>query len=147
MGSRFDERIGVQSLERLMGEEISIAPPGKLTVMLGDTVRVTLKVEYLGPAITGKIHVAFGSRDTYFNEDGAKQKDIPISFNSESVYKWYTFYADIYIGAPSGTNYDLYAKIMSVPGPDIFTQDYLNVLDVLGEPTFRNFTITDYSKI
>ena len=136
----------IQSIESFI-ENIGVAPPGKLQVMLGDTVRVTLKVEYMGPAIDGEIHVSFGEKGTYFNEDGNKQMDIPISFNYESAYEWYTFYADIYIGGNTGTNYDLYAKIMSVPGSDIYTPFYMSVLDVLGEPTFRNFTITDYSKI
>jgi len=136
----------IYSVESLM-ENISVAPPGKLQAMLGDTVRVTLKVEYMGPAIDGQIHVAFGIKGTIFNEDSGKQATIPISFNQENAYKWYTFLADVYIGGPTGTDYDLYAKIMSVPGSDIFTPYYMNMLDVLGEPTFRNFTITDYSKI
>jgi len=136
----------IQSMESLMSD-IGVAPPGKLQVMLGDTVRVTLRVEYMGPAIDGEIHVSFGQKGATWNEDGNKQTDIPVSFNHESAYKWYTFYADIYIGGDTGTGYDLQAKIMSTPGSDIYTPFYMSVLDVLGEPTFRNFTITDYSKV
>ncbi|MBA7696357.1 hypothetical protein ES703_105004 [subsurface metagenome] len=57
------------------------------------------------------------------------------------------FVCDIYIGGTPGENYDLYAKIMGVPGPDIFSPALLNVLDVLGAAEFRNFEITGYEKI
>ncbi|GAJ17657.1 unnamed protein product, partial [marine sediment metagenome] len=39
------------------------------------------------------------------------------------------------------------AKIMGVPGPDIFSPSLLNVLDVLGAVEFRDFEITSYEKI
>jgi hypothetical protein len=39
----------------LQGMDIGVAPPGKLTVMVGDTVRVTLSVRYHGKAISGKM--------------------------------------------------------------------------------------------
>lgn len=128
---------------------LDVAPPGKLTVMVGNIVRVTLSVGYRGSAISGaKIHIAFGQKDTLFNEDGNKQGDIlNVSFGPDSDWKSYTFTKDILIGGSSGTNYDLYAKIMSVPGGDVFTPTYLNVLDVLGAPEFQNFAITDYSKV
>ncbi len=127
---------------------IGVAPSGKLTVMVGDTVRVTLSVRYRGQSISGKCHVAFGQKDTLFNEDGNKQKEIAVSFGPDSDFKTYTITADIYIGGNTGTNYDLYAKLMSLPGvTDIFTPTYLNVLDVIGAPEFQDFKITDYSKV
>ena len=118
-----------RQVEAIVGA-LGVAPPGKLTALVGDTVRVTLTVKYRGQAISGKIHVTFGQKATLFNEDGNKQTDIPV-----------------YIGGNTGTNYDLYAKIMSVPGADIFTSTYMNVLDVLGAPEFQDFRITDYSKV
>lgn len=131
-----------------IGIEIGVAPPGKLTVVKGDTVRVTLSVRYRGKAVSGKIHVTFGQQNAWFNEDGYKQKDILVSFGPDADWKTYTFIADIYIGGSSGINYDLYAKIMAVPGvTDIFTPTYLNILDVLEAPEFLDFKITDYSKV
>jgi len=41
----------------------------------------------------------------------------------------------------------MYAKIMGVPGPDIFTPEYLNVIDVLGAAAFRNFKVDSYEKL
>jgi hypothetical protein len=38
----------------------------------------------------------------------------------------------------------MYAKIMGVPGPDIFSPTLFNVLDVLGAAEFRNFEIVGY---
>ncbi len=136
----------LRQLETIMGG-LGVAPPGKLTVMVGETVRVTLNVGYRGSAISGKIHVSFGQKNTLFNEDGNKQRDIPVSFGPDMDWKTYTFAADVYIGGNPGSNYDLYAKIMEVPGADIFTPTYLNVLDVIGAPEFQNFAITDYSKV
>lgn len=145
------EGLKVVSIEKLLGGVdglgIEAAPPAKLTVMVGDTVRIKMGVDYRGPAIDGEIHVTYGQKDTWFNEDGNKQEDIPVHFDSSMDWRPYTFTADVYIGGNPGTNYDLYAKIMGVPGPDIFTPTYLNVLDVLGAAEFRNFAITSYEKI
>ena len=126
---------------------LGVAPPGKLTVMVGDTVRVTLTIKYRGSAVSGKCHVTFGQKDTWFNEDGNKQVDVSVSFGPNADWKTYTITADVYIGGSTGVNYDLYAKIMGVPGPDIFTPTYMNVLDVIGAPEFKDFVITDYSKV
>ena len=145
------EGLQVVSIEKLLegvgGLGVEAAPPAKLTVMVGDTVRIKMGVDYRGPAIAGKIHVAYGQQDTWFNEDGNKQKDISVNFDSSMDWKAYIFTADVYIGGSPGTNYDLYAKIIGVPGADIFTPTYLNVLDVLGAPEFDDFRITDYSKV
>lgn len=131
---------------RNAGRLADVAPPGKLQAVLGDVVRVTLGVRYRGQAINGGIHVSFGYKNSWFNEDGAKQKDINISLGPDNDWKDYTFTADISIGGSTGT-FDMYAKIMGVPGPDIFTPDYLDVLEVIGEPEFDNFRITDYTKV
>jgi len=135
-------------VEQLLQSIVIAVPAGqKLTVMVGDTVRVHLGVDYRGPAIDGQIHVTFGSQDTWFNEDGNKQKDIPAHFDASMDWRAYPFTCDILIGGSPGANYDLYAKIMGVPGPDIFTPTYLNVLDVLGAGEFRDFAIVSYDKV
>lgn len=124
--------------------EVAVAPPGKLTVMLGDTVRVTLQFDYRGEAIQGQIHVAFGKKGLTFDEDSGKWKDVPISLGPDSDWQTYTVTADVYMGGSPGTDLDLYAKIMSVPGPDIYTPFYIDILDVLGAPEFQNFAVTNY---
>ena len=136
----------INTLERLL-QGLAVPAGEKLTVMVGDTVRVHLAVDYRGPAIDGEIHVSYGSQNAWFNEDGNKQNDIPVSFDQSMDWEPYEFACDIYIGGSPGTNYDLYAKIMGVPGPDIFTPTLLNVLDVLGVAAFQNFGITSYEKV
>ena len=136
----------INTIESLL-QGIAVPAGEKLTVMVGDTVRVHLAVDYRGPDIDGEIHVSYGSQDTWFNEDGNKQEDLPVSFDQSMDWVPYEFACDIYIGGSPGENYDLYAKIMGVPGPDIFSPVLLNVLDVLGAAEFQNFTITGYEKV
>lgn len=132
------------------GMGLGIAPPGKLTVVLGKTVKVTVSVIYRGPAISGKLHVAFGAKDTVFNEDGHKQTtpDISVSFGPHGDWKNYIFTPTILIGGSAGVNYDLYAKFYGMSGvADQHSPTYLDVLDVIGLAEFTNFVITDYSVI
>jgi len=117
----------------------------KLTVQVGDTVRVRLSVDYSGPAIDGAVWVAIGQRDTWFNEFFSSRT--PVHFDASIDFVPYEIVADVVIGDRLGTNYDMYAKIMEVPGPDIFTPDYLNVIDVIGAAEFWNLTIDRYEKV
>ncbi|GAI94736.1 unnamed protein product, partial [marine sediment metagenome] len=128
---------------------IAVEAPGKLTVMVGDTVRVTLDVDYRGPAIDGdaSIHISWGHQNLWFNEDGNKQGDFPVSFPASMDWVSYIFECDVLIGGDYGPDYDMYAKIEGVPSPDIFTPTLLAVLDVLGAAEFRDFAITEYSKL
>ncbi|MBA7543915.1 hypothetical protein ES705_36258 [subsurface metagenome] len=138
----------INSIESLLqGIGVAALPGEKLTVMLGDTVRVHLAVEYRGRAIDGEIHVSYGSQNTWFNEDGNKQSDTPVHFDQSMDFLPYEIACDVPIGGVPGSDYDLYAKIMGVPGADIFSQTLLNVLDVLGEAEFQNFEITSYEKV
>jgi len=138
----------ITSFERLV-QGIAVAVPAgqKLEVMVGDTVRVYMGVDYRGPAIDGEIHVTYGYQNAWFNEDGAKQEDIPVHFDTSMDWQPYEITCDVYIGGNPGYNFDLYAKIMGVPGPDIFSPTLMNVLDVLGAAEFRNFEIVSYDKV
>ncbi|GAI78529.1 unnamed protein product, partial [marine sediment metagenome] len=126
---------------------IAVPAGEKLTVMVGDTVRVHLDVDYRGPAIDGSIHISWGHDTGWFAEDGNKQDDFPVHFDQSMDWAPYEFACDVLIGGDYGAGYDMYAKIEGVPGPDIFTPEYLNVLDVLGAAEFRAFGITSYEKI
>ncbi|GAH49460.1 unnamed protein product, partial [marine sediment metagenome] len=121
----------INSIESLL-QGISVPAGEKLTVMVGDVVRVHLGVDYRGPAIDGEIHVSYGRQDTWFNEDGNKQSDTPAPFDQSIDWQPYEIACDVPIGGSTGSGYDLYAKIMGVPGPDISSPVLLNVLDVLG---------------
>ena len=134
---------GIESL--LQG--IAVPAGEKLTVMVGDTVIVRLAVDYRGPVIDGEIHISYGRQNAWFNEDGNKQGDFPVHFERSFDWVPYEFACEVLIDGTSGENYDLYAKIMAVPGPDIFSPTLLNVLDVLGAPEFQEFAITNYDKV
>lgn len=136
----------INTIESLL-QGIAVPAGEKLTVMVGDTVRVHLAVDYRGPDIDGEIHVSYGSQNAWFNEDGHKQNDIPVRFDQSMDFLSYEFACDVYIGGSPGENYDLYAKIMGVPGPDIFSPTLFNVLDVLGAAEFADFEITSYEKV
>jgi hypothetical protein len=136
----------INSIESLL-QGISVPAGQKLEVMVGDVVRVHMGVDYRGPFISGTVHVSYGRQNAWFNEDGNKQNDIPVAFDRSMDWKPYEIICDVPIGGSTGANYDLYAKIMGVPGPDIFSQTLLNVLDVLGEAEFQNFEITSYEKV
>ncbi|MBA7588212.1 hypothetical protein ES708_30264 [subsurface metagenome] len=136
----------ISSIESLL-RGISVPAGQKLEVMVGDVVRVHMGVDYRGPAISGKVHVSYGRQDTWFNEDGNKQSDVNVSFGQSMDWVPYEITCDIHIGGATGTGYDLYAKIMGVPGPDIFSPTLFNVLDVLGEAEFQSFEITSYEKV
>ncbi|MBA7646786.1 hypothetical protein ES703_54552 [subsurface metagenome] len=138
----------INSIESLIqGIGVAALSGEKLTVMVGDTVRVHLAVDYRGPAIDGEIHVSYGRQNAWFNEDGNKQSDTPVNFDQSMDWVPYEIACDVPIGGSPGSNYDLYAKIMGVPGPDIFSPTLLNVLDVLGAPEFQNFEISSYEKV
>ncbi|GAJ09723.1 unnamed protein product [marine sediment metagenome] len=145
------QQLNILSVERLLegvkGLGIGVEAPGKLTVMVGDTVRVSLGVDYRGPAIDGSIHISWGHQNLWFNEDGNKQDDFPVHFDQSFDWLPHTFECDVLIGGDYGAGYDMYAKIEGVPGPDIFAPTLLNVLDVLGAAEFRDFEITSYDKL
>ncbi len=134
------------TIEEVVGEVGVAAIPGeKLTVLVGDTVRVRFSVDYMGPAIDGAVWTAIGRQNAWFNEDFASRT--PVHFDASFDFVTYDITADVVIGDRPGSDYDMYAKIMEVPGPDIFTPILLNIIDVLGAVEFRNFAIDSYEKI
>ncbi len=122
------------------------AVPGEvLTVIPGDTVRVHLEVEYRGPAVDGTCYVAFGRQNTWFNEDWHNQ--VAVRFAESYDFRKYEITVDLVTPNRPDVGYDLYGKIKDIPGPDIFTPTYLNVLDVLAAAEFRDFVVTAYQKV
>ncbi len=116
------------------GEKVGVAasPGEKLTVIAGDTVRVSLSVDYMGLAIDGSVWVAIGRQNLGFAEDFVPVAPVEVHFNQSFDWVTYPIVVDIPIWDRPGVNYDMYAKIMGVPGPDIFTDILLNIIDVLG---------------
>lgn len=139
---------GNPTITEVLGAVGVAALPGeKLTVMPGDTVRVRLSVDYMGPAIDGSVWVAIGRQNLGFAEDFVPDAPVPVHFAQSFDWVTYPIVVDIPIWDRPGIDYDMYAKIMGVPGPDIFTDVLLNIIDVLGVAEFRNFTIDSYEKV
>jgi hypothetical protein len=134
-----------RQVEAIMGG-LGIAPSGKLTVMRGDTVRVTVSFSYRGTALSFSLRCAIGNKGVTFDEIAYATTAISVPASANFVP--YTAYVDISTAAIAPqANLDLYAKLTGLPGADLFTPYYLDVIDVLGAPEFQNFVITDYSKV
>lgn len=133
-----------QTLEQLLGG-VEVAPSGKLAVMRGDVVRVTVGFSYRGTALSFGLRVAIGNKGVTFDEIAYATKSMSVPASADFLP--YTAYVDISTAviAPQA-DLDLYAKLTGLPGADLLTPYYLNVIDVLGAPEFQNFVITDYSK-
>jgi len=124
---------------------VAVLAGEKLTVIGGDTVRVRLSLEYRGPAIDGSAYVAIGRQNLGFAEDFSGS--VPVHFDQSFDWQAYSIAVDVPIWDRPGSDYDIYAKIMGVPGPDIFTDVLLNVIDVIGAVEFQGFTIDSYEKV
>ena len=134
-----------QTLEQLLGG-VEVAPSGKLAVMKGDVVRVTVGFSYRGTALSCGLRVAIGNKGVTFDEIAYATKSMSVPASADFLP--YTAYVDISTAAIAPQpNLDLYAKLTGIPGADLFTPYYMDVIDVLGAPEFKDFKITDYSKI
>ena len=117
------------------------APPQVLTVDPGDTVRVTTEFDYAGPAISCRMISAIW-HPTFFDPHdeivrGNRSFSIP---SSPLPGNHVTVTMDLLVpSGEAGTNYGLYSSIRDVPGPDIYTQYYSNIITIAEEvvPEFK----------
>lgn len=110
-------------------------PPEVLQLQMGDTCQVRINFDYTGDEIKGaKFWAAIGKRgairfDHYVT--GEKVRTIP-STPAPTTYR-----EDINIAIKSpmavGTGYDMYAKILDVPGADIYSEELDNVIAIVKE--------------
>ena len=132
-----------------MAEVRLAAPPQVLTVRPGDTIRVTSEFDYIGPPITGKFYTAL-YRPTFIDPHdeiakGDKAFSIP---DSPAPGKHVSAYVDIRVpDGYAGTDFGLYTKLIGIPGADIFSPFYDNVIEIVGVvPEFTNLVIASYVK-
>lgn len=132
----------------LVREAPLVAPPERLSVTPGDTIRVTSEFDYLGPAVSGKLYSALWHPSLIDPHDeiahGVKDFSIP---DSPTLRHW-SGYVDIVIpDGFAGTDFGLYTKLAAVPGPDIFSPYYDNVIEIVAAiPEFTSLEITSYVK-
>jgi len=124
---------------------LGVAPPGKLTIMQGDIVRMTVAFNYRGKALaTATLRCSIGTRIVgVFNESVYATKSIVLPQSSDFVP--YTAFADIVCSVSPSVGYDIEAKISEYTSATLVKID--NVINVIGAPEFTNFAITDYSVV
>jgi len=126
-----------------------VAPPGVLAVSPGDVIRVTSEFDYTGPAVSGKIYSAL-YHPTFLDphdEIARISKDFSIT-DSPPPGKHFTGYVDLTVPeGHSGPDFGLYTKLIGIPGADIFSPYYDNIVEIVGAvPEFSNLVISSYVK-
>ena len=106
--------------------------PQVLTVAPGDRVRVVTEFDYAGPAISCRMISAIWHQTLLdpHNEivRGEKTFSIP---SSPSPGNHVTVTIDLLVPSGEvGTDYGLYSSIRDVPGPDIYTGYYANIITI-----------------
>lgn len=125
---------------------VAAVPGQKLSVMVGDKVRVKATVLYRGPALSDTFYGAIGERRiTGFDE--IIHGSVPFSFPASIAWVTYELTTDIPIttAIEPRADYDLYVKIMGHLEAGL--PEVAKCIDVIGVPEFQNFQITDYSKV
>ena len=129
---------GIEVIKHNPGVAVGVPVGEKLTVEVGDTVRVHMTVDYRGLAIDGAIWTAIGWQvgvviPEFYETFNSRT---PVHFDEATEFVTYEFDCDVDILTlrPAeellyGTTLDMYAKIMEVEGPDIFTPTYEDVIE------------------
>lgn len=110
------------------------APPEVLQLQVGDTCRVQVNFEYIGPEIPATLYAAIG-RVGILGFDEIVYKSTSIRLPASPTETTYQSDIDIYISSAMkvGTGYDLYTKMIGIPGPDIYSPTYENVIEIVEE--------------
>ncbi|GAI98431.1 unnamed protein product, partial [marine sediment metagenome] len=127
------------------GFGLGVAPPGKLELTYGDTLRITTGFEYRGPAHDITLYGSIGTKgwagfdEIISAEAKYKTPDSPAAFAPATASVDIPITADI---APK-PNYDIYAKIKEYPGVGMPQVD--DVITISGiPPTFELLEETIY---
>lgn len=135
----------VDNLQRkTIAAPVSVAPPNKLVLQYGDTVRISIRFEYQGPSGTVKIHGAIGTKGwAGFDEVLMNERVIDVP-NSPTTYAVVNGYVDITVGSSieAGTDYDLYAKINEHPSIADTVEDCIDITGL--KPTYSLVYEKDY---
>lgn len=124
----------------------------------GDTLRLTCSFQHKGKAFTGaQIYAAIGKRDTWFNEvQGFVNTTTVTGIKDDVDWTTYSVTVDIPIfniggigGAVPGADYEVYAKMLNIPGADLYWYGPLNdiTLEAVGAAEFRNLSVTYQKKL
>jgi len=135
--------VGIEVIRRNPGVAAIGVPVGeKLPVAVGDTVRVHMTVDYRGLAVDGAIWTAIGWQVGVIIPEFVEvfNSRTPVHFDESEDYVTYPIDCDVDITDISdyfiefglyGNVLDMYAKIMEVPCPDIFTDTEMGAIEVV----------------
>ena len=129
---------------------LAVYPERLPPVLPGDTIRVITEFEYIGPRLDNARMITaiwYPSLLDPHNEivRGEKVFNIP---DSPPPGQHLSVQIDLRVPpADYRTDYGLYSSIRDVPGADIYTPYYENIITILGEPQFSELAITSYTKV
>ena len=127
-------------------------PSQKITVRAGDTVRVRSAFRYEGPPLTGRFRTAmyFKGFDPH-DEMVFDHKAFTIPDSPSPGVDVSTAPKDIDLVVPRGFSdkqIGLYTKLVDIPGADIFSPYYDDIIVIESEePVFSDLVIVSYSKV
>lgn len=126
-----------------------------VTLKNGDILRLNCSFYHRGAAFSGaKIYAAIGKKDTWFNEvQGMTGTTIVTGIVNDVDWTRYDVAVDIPIaniggafGAAPGSDYEAYAKLINIPGADIYWYGPLNDITLEAEAPppaeFQNLTVS-----
>jgi len=107
-------------------------PPEVLQLQVGNTCQVLVNYDYSGSQVPAKIRVAIG-RVGVFGFDEIVYKVVSITVPDTPQKTTYQTAVDIYISSAMTVQpgYDLYTKIVDIPGADIYSATYHNVIEIV----------------
>jgi len=128
------------------GLAVEVAPPGKLELTYGDTLRITTGFNYRGPAHDITLYGAIGERKVIIGFDEIISNEAPLKTpDSQTAFVPATASVDIPITADIAPkpNYDIYCKLKEYPGVGMPEVD--DVITITGiPPTFELLEETIY---
>ncbi len=128
-------------------DEIGLGVPAGqvLTIIQGQTVRMSVSFRYRGPAKSVSLRCSIGTRVAgIFYESVYASKTISHPLSADWITR--NEYADIPTsGLSTSLGYDIEAKISEYAAATLVKID--NVIDVIGAPEFQNFAIVSYEVV
>jgi len=128
------------------------APPQKITVRAGDTIRVRSAFRYEGPPMTGRFRTTMYFKGVDPHDEmvfGHRSFTIPDS--PPPGVDVSTEPSDIDLVVPPGFSdrlIGLYTKLVDIPGADIFSPYYDDIIVTEPEePVFGDLVIVSYGKV
>lgn len=145
---------GVQQAEAILRDAgvampgVAVLPGEVLTVMPGDTVQVSVEIDYRGPALDDTLYAAVGNRVVAFDEYWAGE--VPVHFDQSFDWMSYSLVVNVPITEMAQfpwtpALFDLYVKLDGHPAAG--KPELANVISVILEPEFQGFAITGYDKV